>query len=622
MANIADYSRNYNVYESIRRSARMRRLSRRYDALGPGVAEPTVEAPTGAPPTDVMTTSIGVKSGQVGMPTSSFLTDIYAETPSGVSKLTPEQVEAGLTITSEVLTPGQAAISQGTPYGIAKYEDTTLGQIGSAMLSALDPSPFGIFSSLMGGTTVTDPYGRQVAVPGGALGFVAEKNIEKQYEVAEKIKAGTPGFHQFYQGNNLVSIVPQSLFGYQVGYTTLGTVSGNPQDVIAQYAAMFGVDPATVDLTQRPGLEGFGTPLEGFVAGSGGFNQQGDFIGYNGQTTDLSVGSLEAHIGLVNSIQGPSAAINALTRSNVSKDVKESMIDAVSRGELTAKQVIDNQGNVVGFETGLGSVVRSKDGIVTSTGGTPVTSGAGILSYGAFERAQRQAEAQAGDSGYDLGQGTVSGYTTISGGGGDGGGRDSGVDSTGRGQEGTDFGDVGGMDDSGTFFAMGGRVGMQEGGIPPESVAPGEAPVAAEAGFIGREPEQVPDGETVADDVPVEVPEGTFVINAAAVEFMGSEDVKKMLLEAMEEAEKQGIDIQQENTTIPKEDLVSLVVSKGEVIVPPQLAEIIGYDRLNKINNRGKAEVERRSQEAEQQEAPAPKPPILAKSGGFISKPA
>jgi hypothetical protein len=118
------------------------------------------------------------------------------------------------------------------------------------------------------------------------------------------------------------------------------------------------------------------------------------------------------------------------------------------------------------------------------------------------------------------------------------------------------------------------------------------------------------------------VPEGTFVLNAAAVEFMGSADVKKMILEAMQEAEKQGIDIKQDNAKIAKEDLVSLVVSKGEVIIPPQLAEIIGYDRLNKINNRGKAEVEKRVQESKQQEAPAPKPPILAKSGGFISKPA
>lgn len=618
MANVADYSRSYNVYDTIRRSLRTRRYQSKIATQAPK-QDLTVE---GVPSTgDVIGTVGSVKSQVTGVPSSSYMTDIYTDTASGAQKLSPDEVEAGLTIGADVLTSGEAAISQGTPYGIQTWEDNTLGQIGSALVSALDPSPFGIFSSLMGGQTVTDPYGRQTAVPGGVLGAVAEMNIEKQYEVAEKIKAGTPGYHQFYANNQLVSIVPQSVFGYDVGYTTLGTVSGNPQEVINQYAAMYGVDPATVDLSQRPGEKGFGTPLEGFVRGSGGFNQEGDFVGYNGQTMSegLSVGSLEAHIGLVNSIQGPAAAINALNTSNVNASVRDSMIEAVRSGELTAKQVIDNNGNVVGFETGLGSVVRSSSGnIVTSGSGKPVTSGAGILSARAVEEAQRQAEAASGDSGYDLGQGTVSGYTTVSGGG-DGGDRDSGSSRSSTSQAAASEDAYSSSD---TYFAKGGRVGMQEGGVPPEQVPAGEAPVAAEAGFVGTEPENVPEVETVADDVPMEVPEGTFVLNAAAVEFMGSADVKAMILEAMQEAEKQGIDIKQENAKIAKEDLVSLVVSKGEVIIPPQLAEIIGYDRLNKINNRGKAEVEKRSQEAEQQEAPAPKPPILAKSGGFISKPA
>jgi len=105
----------------------------------------------------------------------------------------------------------------------------------------------------------------------------------------------------------------------------------------------------------------------------------------------------------------------------------------------------------------------------------------------------------------------------------------------------------------------------------------------------------------------MDVPEGTFVVNAAAVEFMGSSDVKKMILEAMQEAKKQGIDVKQQNSTVSREDLVSLVVSKGEVIIPPQLAEIIGYDRLTKINNRGKAEVQKRIAEKKQSEgAPSP----------------
>jgi len=50
-------------------------------------------------------------------------------------------------------------------------------------------------------------------------------------------------------------------------------------------------------------------------------------------------------------------------------------------------------------------------------------------------------------------------------------------------------------------------------------------------------------------------------------------------------------------------------VSRGEVTIPPHIAKIIGYDRLKKINNRGKKEVSRRQQEREQ-----------AAGGGFISR--
>jgi hypothetical protein len=55
---------------------------------------------------------------------------------------------------------------------------------------------------------------------------------------------------------------------------------------------------------------------------------------------------------------------------------------------------------------------------------------------------------------------------------------------------------------------------------------------------------------------------------------------------------------------IPTEDEIDVAVSRGEVIVPPELAKIIGYDRLEKINNRGKKEVSRRQKAAK---------------GGFIS---
>lgn len=113
-------------------------------------------------------------------------------------------------------------------------------------------------------------------------------------------------------------------------------------------------------------------------------------------------------------------------------------------------------------------------------------------------------------------------------------------------------------------------------------------------GFVEQAPENLSEAATVADDVPIDVEEGTFVINAPAAEYAGTDYIKKIILDAMAEAERQGIDISTDGSKITRENAVSLLVSKGEVLIPPVLAKIIGYGTLNKINNRGMQEVERR----------------------------
>ena len=135
-------------------------------------------------------------------------------------------------------------------------------------------------------------------------------------------------------------------------------------------------------------------------------------------------------------------------------------------------------------------------------------------------------------------------------------------------------------------FADGGRIGMQAGGV-----------AAQPAGFVEGPPENFTEKQTVADDRPMSVPEGTFVINAAAVEFAGSDDIKKMLSDAYRKMQKK-VDKTIAVAKIPTEDEIDVAVSRGEVIVPPEVAKIIGYDRLEKINNRGKKEVSRRQKKA------------------------
>lgn len=153
------------------------------------------------------------------------------------------------------------------------------------------------------------------------------------------------------------------------------------------------------------------------------------------------------------------------------------------------------------------------------------------------------------------------------------------------------FSYFGGGDTGGIFgFAEGGTVQKAQMGGVQQSM---DGPV----GFVGGPPEQMTEAETVADDVPVEVPEGSYVLNAAAVEFMGSADVKKMILDAMAELKSQGVDTVQNIDKIELDTQVSLLVSKGEVLIPPAVAQVIGYDRLEKINRRGLKETEKRVQE-------------------------
>ena len=151
-------------------------------------------------------------------------------------------------------------------------------------------------------------------------------------------------------------------------------------------------------------------------------------------------------------------------------------------------------------------------------------------------------------------------------------------------------------------LARGGRVGMQMGGTASQ---------ASPAGFVDRPPSQVSEAATVADDKPMSVPEGTFVINAAAVEIAGEADIAKMLNKAYENYRTRGGKEVMGRT--PSKEEVDVAVSRGEVLVPPAIAKIIGYDRLEKINNRGKKETKQRIKENGQR-------PVKAVKGGFINR--
>ena len=141
----------------------------------------------------------------------------------------------------------------------------------------------------------------------------------------------------------------------------------------------------------------------------------------------------------------------------------------------------------------------------------------------------------------------------------------------------------------------GGRVGYQTG-----DVVQGQPQLPEVVG--GQMPSQVPDQQTVADDQKDTLKEGTFVLNAPAVELAGERDVKDMVMNAFYSAREKGLPIGRTDNKLYERN-VDVLLSKGEVTIPPELVKIIGLSKLRKLNNRGVREVERREAESKQSQA-------------------
>ena len=150
-------------------------------------------------------------------------------------------------------------------------------------------------------------------------------------------------------------------------------------------------------------------------------------------------------------------------------------------------------------------------------------------------------------------------------------------------------------------FQKGGLVNMQNGGTPQ----------AQQAQLVGGvSPTEIPEEQTVADDQARTVQDKSFIMNAPSVEKIilspeainvaGVQDVRKMILDAYSFAKEKGMDIGNVDRKL-YEGSVDVALSKGELIIPPDLVKVIGKDRLEKINNRGKKEVTKRARASGQE---------------------
>lgn len=136
----------------------------------------------------------------------------------------------------------------------------------------------------------------------------------------------------------------------------------------------------------------------------------------------------------------------------------------------------------------------------------------------------------------------------------------------------------GGFGGFGSFFSKGGRTRMKEGGTSGDPIQG--------TGFVSGPPNQFTKGETVADTEYRQVRDGSFVLNAPTVERLQ----KLGMLPSRVDKPKKVAKIKAR-----KGGLIDVALSKGEVVIEPEDIESFGgYDALERLNDVGKSEVDRR----------------------------
>ena len=146
-----------------------------------------------------------------------------------------------------------------------------------------------------------------------------------------------------------------------------------------------------------------------------------------------------------------------------------------------------------------------------------------------------------------------------------------------------------------------------------------------DAGNLELVQEPGKDQSGVADDVKRPLNEGDFVVNAPAMEMAGYGDIEKMVTKAITELQRKGVKLDFGQAAEDTDSIVQALVSNNEMIIPKIIAEQIGYDRLEKINNRGKQRVDEIEKERAEQEKgfvqqnPQGQSPQPVQTGGIVT---
>ena len=451
-------------------------------------------------------------------------------------------------------------------------DQLTTKDLGKRAMSAAFSAAGGIFGSVMGsvigGTQQQDEFGDPSLRPSGALGALYDISMSRSYDIMNNIKAA----------NNATSTDPfesRGTFG-QFGDVGFSAKLGGGRKILRDVGSNAYFKTGGLSFEQAKNIEAFS---KGYIVNTYSFDQEG---GTNifGQQKNVKVEDIGGAFAGRDGYYTPDGKFYSTRYQTTSKFGPESAIGKVASQYGVSDDIVEKA--LEDARAGKGTVKGNIDKAIADEREKQRQADLAAAAAAEAERKRKEAEAerrrrqQANQDSNDSG-----GMTDFGGRGSFGGSEGYGGGIGTGGGAGESFGSYGG-------FADGGTVGMAAGGAMAAGMG---------SGFVDRPPSQVPEEQTVADDVETKMPEGAFVINAAAVEFAGEEDIKKMLNDAQKEAVRRGIAIDNSENSAK---LIDVAISRGEVTVAPYLAKIIGYDRLNKINNRGKPETKERLQEAAQ----------------------
>ena len=442
------------------------------------------------------------------------------------------------------------------------FPDTIAGYIQSKIVDYMGvPTAVNPLTQTERATGVPKSFGMFMGMPMMAMVALGAKASQANLEnIQEQAIAGKKGYSVGLLNNSIVGVSPgplgigtvqSGMYGAAPPGISQAQHDQNVQAALDAHASEIAQGQSIPDITATYNNSVFGSP--------DGPNMGSNFTGVVTSTVANPLGPDFANVttAVTNSISidtpgGPVNINTPVTSSNPPP------------GYISGLPSPSIGGQPGGGNFGYGPDPDSDPGVgsgVTETGDTPAGFDAGAVSTGGVSDSAYgpDPDANPGDSGGDS---------------------SSSNDSDGR------------ESDDGSY-KLGGRISMQSGGT------------AVTEGFVNKDPDSVSDDMSIADNRYTSVKVGSFVVNQPA-----NEANEKMLDKIVGDAKKRT-----KMKRGGKTGMVDVALSDGERLIEPEVVATIekkhGKGFLDKINNTGKPEVQRRQARYGEK--------IGAANGGFLA---